>query len=84
MEHCFYHKYWICYFVVFPKHYFCAAVKEIHKIRFQSTETGADTKFLLPKQINHLKTEHYRGSDDCGEVDLDSDVNHTSLDKLQQ
>ena len=34
-----------------------------------------ETKFLLPKTINHLKTEHYQGLADCGEGDIDSDIN---------
>ena len=69
------YKYRICSFVIFLKHNFFAAVKEIHKLRLRSTTTSAYTKFLLPKPRNHWKTYHYRGSVNRGEVDIDSDVN---------
>ena len=72
------HKYWICCFVIFTKQQFFAAVKEIHKLQFWSSSTSADTKLLLPKPSNHWNMEHYQGSVNCGELDLELDVN--SLD----
>ena len=66
------------------KHKFFAAVQEIHKLQFWSTITNADTKFLSTKTIDHWKMEHYRGSANCGEVDLDSEVNFLDSDNLRQ
>ena len=54
---------------------FSASVKEIHRLWLQSTTKSADTKFLSPQHSNHWNIEHYWGSANCGEVDLDSDIN---------
>ena len=56
------------------EHNFFASVKEIHKLRFLSTTTSAE-KILVPQHIDHLKTEHYQGSADRGEVNIGSYIN---------
>ena len=60
--------FWIIYVTTFFE-----AVKEFHKLRFQSTAKFSDTKFLLLQHSKNWKTEQYWGSSDCGEIDLDSD-----------
>ena len=62
---------------------FFSAVKEIHKLQFRWT-TSEDTKFLSPKPSKYWKTEHYWGSDDCVEVDINSDINCLSSGNLSQ
>ena len=44
------------------------------------------TKYTLFQILHrkHLKTEHYRGSDDRGEVDLDSYINRLASGNLRQ
>ena len=49
-----------------------------------STRTSAETKFLFPKPSNHWNMEHHRGSADCGEVDIDSDINHLDSGNVWQ
>ena len=66
------------------EHNLFAAVKEIHKLLFQSTTKSAETKFLLPKPSNHWKTDHYWGSDDHGEVDIDSDLNRLASGNIMK
>ena len=66
------------------EHNLFAAVKEIHKLRFWSTTTSADTKLLLPRPSKQWNTEHGWGSDDCGEVDIDSDVNLPASGNIMQ
>ena len=61
-----------------------AAVKWFHKFWFRSTTTSADTKFVLPKPSYYWKTDHYWGSADHGEVDLDSDVNRLASGNILQ
>ena len=56
------------------EHKLFTAVKVIHKLWFLST-TSVETKFLLPKPSDHWNTEHFGGSVNCGEVDLDSEIN---------
>ena len=43
-----------------------------------------DTKFPLPQHSEHLKMEQYRGLANCGELDLNSDVNLSATGKLWQ
>ena len=64
--------------------YFFEAVKELHKFRFRSTTTFADTKIPLTQHIEHLNMDKYRGSDNRGEVDLDSDVNSLASGNIRQ
>ena len=51
---------------------------------FLSTRISAQTKSLYPKPSDQWKTEHYRGSDDSGEVDIDSDINFLASGNLWQ
>ena len=43
-----------------------------------------NTEFILPQPSDHWKTEHYRGSANHGQVDLDSDINRLTSDNLRQ
>ena len=63
---------------------FLEVVKEFHKFQFRSTTKFADTKLQLPQHSKHWKTEQYWGSDNCGKVDLDSDVNFLASVILQK
>ena len=79
----FLHKYWICDFFVFSNAIF-EVVKWFHKIRFWSTTTIADTLLPLPQHIKHWKKDQYRGSVNCGEVDLDSVINCPASENIRQ
>ena len=48
-----------------------------------STSPFEKNHFQLPCHGNHWKTDQYRGSDNCGEVDIDSDVNRLALGNLR-
>ena len=61
-----------------------AAVKEIHKLRFQSTITSAATKITVTQTELPLKDKEVLGSAYRGEVDLDSDVNHLASGNLRK
>ena len=66
------------------EHNFFETVRDIHKLCFLSTTTHAYNKLRLPRPIDYWKTEHYQMLSDCGEVDLDSDVNHLASGNLRQ
>ena len=82
--HWFYHKYWICSFVVFMNTTFSQQWKQSITFNFRSTTTCAEHKFLLPKPSDHWRTEHYQESDNCWEVDLGSDINHLDSGNIWQ
>ena len=67
---------WYIYNTIFE------AVKLFHIIRFLSTTKFVDTKLPLPQPREHWNTKQYWGSADCGEVDLDSEVNGLTSDKI--
>ena len=71
------------FFVVFLTQLF-TSVKEIHKLRFLSTTTCADTKLLLLQTRKHWKMDQYQGLVGCSEVDLESDLNHPASGNLRQ
>ena len=66
------------------KHIFFAAVKEIHRLWLWSTTTSVDTKSPLPQHRKNRNTDQYWGSEDRGEVDIDSDVNHLASSNIRQ
>ena len=78
------HKCWICGILNIFCHKFFEGVKEIHKRQFLSTKASADTSFLLPQTSKQWNTENYWGSEDRGEVDIDSDVNHLASGNLRK
>ena len=47
-------------------------------------EPFSDTHFILPSHDEHLNMEHYWGSVNCGEGDLDSDINRLASGDLRQ
>ena len=57
------------------KHNFSQLSKKYIYFNFRSTTTSPETKFLLPKPSYHWETDHFRGSVECGEAYLDSDIN---------
>ena len=42
---------------------------------YEKQNNSKNTKFLLSQHSDHWKTEQYRGSEDRGEVNIDSDIN---------
>ena len=50
----------------------------------QTSKSTKSQKRLLPTHSKHWKTEPYRGSDDRGEVDCDSDLNRLASVILSQ
>ena len=74
----------MCSYVVFSNIIVLQQSKKSINFDFWSTTTSADTKLLLTKPSDHWKMEHYWGSDDSGEVDLDSDVNHLASGNFRQ
>ena len=73
-EFCLYHKFWNFSFVIFLNTIFCCRQRNKQPSNFRLSTT----------QCNQWKTEHYRGLDYQGEVDLDSDINCLSLTNLLQ
>ena len=49
-----------------------------------STVPFEDTKIQSPQHSEHRKTDQYQGLANCGEIDLDSDVNRPTLIKLRK
>ena len=49
-----------------------------------SAETFKDTKLPLPNPRKHQNTEQYKGLDDCGQIDLNSNVNQPVSGKLRK
>ena len=57
-------------------------VREFYKLQFSLTATFTDTILLSPQYWKHLNTDQYKGSEKRGEINLDSDINLLSSDKL--
>ena len=47
-----------------------------------STVTRKDKTFPLPKSIEQQTAEQYQGSANCGDLDLNSDINRPASGKL--
>ena len=71
---CFSHLYQICFFVVFVYTTFCINF-DFYQQQQQVHTPFVNTQLTLPPHGNDWKTDQYWGSENRGEVDLDSSVN---------
>ena len=81
---CFSRKYWIFGILNSFCHNFLKQSKKSITFDNDQQHNLQNTKFLLPPHSDHWNTEHYRGSYNCGEVDIDSYINRLASGNLRK
>ena len=86
MYNWFSHRFYISNFLVFSVVILFKKSKNYIKFdrQYRSTPTLEATQFQLHKSSEHQIAKQYQESDNCGEIDLKSNVNRLATGKLPQ